>query len=142
MNTTQQESQFEAIESLLNKDSKAFDNVADGDLQKQIMAAVEREVSGEEFGKPALKKSFNWLFSSLSIAAVATFFAIAVVPQWISKNDTNDPVFAKFSINKEIHKVTENIEKVEVASLNTMTSEKEALEKDIKSILKAFSIGK
>ncbi len=142
MNTTQQESQFEAIESLLSKDSKAFNEAADSDLQRQIMAAVEREAYDQKIDKPALKKSFNWLFSSISIAAVATFFVIVVVPQWSSKNDPSDPVFTKFSINTEIHKVTENIEKVEVASLNTMTSEKEALEKDIKTILKAFSIGK
>jgi len=142
MNTTQPENQFEAIESLLTKDSEVFNESIDTDLQKQIMAAVETESKRVEFKKPTSKRSLTWLFSGLTLAAAASFLAITLAPQWMTDETMVTPIAPKFSINTELSKVGNNIEKAEVASLSKMTMEQQAIQKDIKNIMKAFSIGK
>jgi len=142
MKTTQQDNQFEAIESLLSKDSVVFNESIDSDLQKQIMAAVETEAKRVEYKKPPSKRSLSWLFSGLTLAVAAGFLVFTLVPQWISEKQLEAPIVPKFSFNNEIIKIENNLEKAEVASLSKMTTEQQAIQKDIKNIMKAFSIGK
>jgi hypothetical protein len=142
MKTTQPDNQYEGLESLLNKDSKAFNESVDIDLQKQILAAVETEAKRVDYKKSATKRSLSWLFSGITLAAAASFLAITLVPQWVSEQKVETKVIPKFSINTELHKVGKNIEKAEVASISKMTTEQQAIKKDIKNILNAFSIGK
>ncbi len=143
MKTKPQNSQSASLEALLQKDSEAFSQSADSDLQKQIMAAVEREAALENQSKSTVstvRKTFTWLFSGLSLVAVASYLSISLMPQLTMQDDANRPQIPQFSINSKLHQVGENIEKVEVASISKMTSEKEAIEKDIQNIIKAFSV--
>ena len=102
MNRTQHDNQFEAIESLLSKDSEAFNESIDSDLQKQILAAVETEAKRVEYKKPIKKRSLTWLFSGLTLAAAASFLAITIAPQWMVEQKVDTPIVPKFSINTEL----------------------------------------
>ncbi len=130
-----------SLEKMLLKDSNFFKQQTDETLQKQIIAGVEREATSTAKIKPLNIKKLSWWFSGLSTAAIAGFLTITLLPQ-ILVTDDNTQIAPQILAQLDIQKIGENIETLETASISKMTTEKEALQKDIQSIIDAFKVSK